>query len=395
MKRHEMWRLNYRKRRDLDHLTPDELSERAHDCINNLRTRTERGKLGLLSLKTAGGEAWIVRWTEIMEECKLRGYSYPGPISLAQHRQSLDHAFDSIPDMSRVLAGVDSAKQPCLFKFGEPKWLRQSFERGRFRIASAYYYDSVQLNHARRDTELTRQFRLNPRDPASRCFEIRSPNDYLLFCLATQYSARLFGDFASSACLVIRRPAVFLMRIASALQAKLPQWRIQTDLISYFDPVRVDPAKVAVPWFKPFRHFYQQELRIVGLPPSSASKLEPIEIEIGSLADCATCVDKDTNPPAALPPDPIDEPIRVFGSGRPDLFMKNTLPDASNVQGILLNKSSDKREDWSFEMQYTDAAGTWYQLRMPVSQGLYLMSLLQAADKEQVLSPFDRKNKSW
>ena len=70
---HEQWcRERYRKNRDLDHLLPDDLSERLFDCLNNLRIRTERGKLGLKAFKE-GGEKWLIWFTEILEECVIRG----------------------------------------------------------------------------------------------------------------------------------------------------------------------------------------------------------------------------------------------------------------------------------------------------------------------------------
>ncbi len=150
-----------------------------------------------------------------------------------------------------------------------------------------------------------------------------------------------------------------------------------------------------VPWVKPFKHTSQLEQRIICTPPSPAARLDPIEIEIGPLSDCAIYVDRETHPPPAIPHDPEDAPIRPFGNTQPNTLMNHSLPDAAKIQGIMLNKAGESREDWFFEMQYTDAAGTWHQLKIPMREGLHLMNLFQSADKEQALSLFNPKDKRW
>jgi hypothetical protein len=101
-----------------------------------------------------------------------------------------------------------------LLKFGDPYWLRQSFEKGAFRIAPASFYDKANHNHARRDKEMQRELIPNPRNQRVQKFmnerrivappgkvvstlTITSPTDYYLFSATTSYTARLFGDFRS------------------------------------------------------------------------------------------------------------------------------------------------------------------------------------------------------
>lgn len=407
MKRHEWWRHNYRNTRDLDHLSPDELSDRLHDCINNIRTRTDRGKLGLLPVDQPVGETWMTLFTEVLEECNLRGYPYPGPISIAAQRSSFDHAFDPIPDMDCVLKEYNFESRPYLLKFGESKWLGPAFEQGRFRIASASYYDSDAHNHARRDTELERFVHLNSRNkshvspvatvpgqvpsPGGTWTSVACPTDYFLFSLSTSYSSRLFGDFASTACLVIYEPRKFLNRVTKAISARLSGWHVETTYVTYYDPVRVDPGKIVVPKFKPFKHAYQAELRIVCLPPNRIARLSPFEIEVGSLADCAALVDLSSHPSPALPHDPTEEPIRTFGTTLQEPTMVQHLPNVAKMQGIVLDKSAPRHEDWYFQVQYTDESGMWHEFRLPMLDGLYLLNLLQAAEQEQHLGLWNRK----
>lgn len=396
MKRHEWFRHCYRQKRDLDHLSAEELSERLHDCINNMRTRTERGKLGLLSPTEPLGEKWTILFTEILEECTLRGYPFPGPITIAKYRSSFDHAFDPIPDIEQVIDKYGLRSKPYLLKFGTAKWLGPSLEKGNFRIPSASYYDSADHNHARRDTELQRFIRPNPKnlkfvESSSRWTSIASPTDYLLFSLSAAYSARLFGDFAATACLVIFDPKAFVSRFIQAVTKQIPGWHVGFKPVTYYDPVRVDPDLIVVSEFKPFRHAYQREVRLVCVPSKSVARLSPVEIEIGPLYDCATLVDIATYHPTQIPHDPKDDTIQVFGNINQEHSMVHRLPDAARVQGLLLNKSAPSHEDWYFQIQYTDDKDVWHEIKMPMLDGLYLLNLLRAAEKEQHLGLWNRE----
>jgi hypothetical protein len=395
MKRHEMWRYRYRMSRDLDHLNDDELSERLHDALNNIRTRTQKGKVGVLLPTDRVGEAWHSIFTEVLEECSLRGYPYPGPINISKYRSVLDHAFDPIPDMDRLIERHDLNRRPYVMKFGELRWLTQAIEHGTFRIASARYYDQQIHNHARRDCELKRHIRLNPRNPQ----HVASPagwstvsahSDYYLYSLTETYSARLFGDFAADACLVIFDPRNFLSRLRRAVSRQLPGWQIQVSRVNYYDPVRVDVGEIVVPTYKPFRHAYQKELRLICIPPTPDHSLDPIYVELGPLDNCATLADLTTHPPAKLPHDPLDDPLQSYGNTRTEDHTVNHLPTAAKVQGILLNKAAPRHEDWTFQVQYTDADGNWHEMKMPMLDGLYLLNLLRAAEQEQHLGIWNR-----
>jgi hypothetical protein len=395
VKRHEIWRQRYRDRRDLDHLTAPELSERMHDAINNIRIRDARGKLSVRPLSDPVTRAWFVIFTECLEECELRGYDLPGPIDLSPFRRALTHAFDPIPDVGRIFDRHGLPGRPHLLKFGEARWLAAAMERGEFRIASAASYDLAAHNHARRDRELTRQLRLSPRDPrflptASGWLEVATPSDYYLFSLSAGYSARLFGDFAADACLVIFDTHRFVHRLQRAVEIALPGWDIRMSSGYYFDPVRTDPSRVVVPEFKPFRHAYQEEVRLIATPPTPMRDLTPVFIKMGPLDDCAALADLTTCPPITLPPDPRDDPIQVFGDFRHDPSMVNRLPPAARIQGISLDKGARRHEDWTIKVQYTDAADAWHELSMPMLDALHLLNLLRTAESEQALGLWNR-----
>jgi hypothetical protein len=397
MKRHEVWRAAYRQTRDLDHLTSEELSERLHDCFNNIRTRSLKGKISFRSSSDRVGETWWSLLTEILEECSLRGFPHPGPIDISKFRSALDHASDPIPDMDRIFERYDLTHRPYILKFGDFRWMSESIEHGRFRIASASYYDSEQHNHARRDTELERYLHPNPRNanfvgPAvvSGWSSIRAHTDYYLFSLSETYSARLFGDFAANSCLVIFDKKKFLSRLQRTVTKQLPGWQIQVSRVNYYDPVRMDPSKMLVSTSKPFKHAHQEELRLICTPPHPTLKLEPFLIELGSLKDCAMLADLAAFPPAKLPHDPYDDPVQTFGNYKTETAMLNRLPSAAKIDGISLQKGAPRHEDWTIQLQYTDSVGNRHELEMPMLEGLYLLNLLRTAEEDQHLGFLNR-----
>jgi hypothetical protein len=182
-----------------------------------------------------------------------------------------------------------------------------------------------------------------------------------------------------------------LNRVTKAISARLSGWHVETTYVTYYDPVRVDPGKIVVPKFKPFKHAYQAELRIVCLPPNRIARLSPFEIEVGSLADCAALVDLSSHPSPALPHDPTEEPIRTFGTTLQEPTMVQHLPNVAKMQGIVLDKAAPRHEEWYFQVQYTDESGMWHEFRLPMLDGLYLLNLLQAAEQEQHLGLWNRK----
>lgn len=411
MKRHEWWRQQYREARDLDHLSPEQLSLRLFECINNSRTRTERGKLGILSPREENGERWMVWTTEVFEECALRGYSYPGPITISGYRAAFEHAFDPIPDMNRALARFNGASPAkYLLKFGDPYWLRQSLEKGSFRIAPASFYDKDAHNHARRDKELQREVTPNPRNPRIQTFmsargvvpppgkivstlTISSPTDYYLFSMTTSYTARLFGDFQATACLVIHDAPRFVDRLTTAVAETAAGLRCEIGTITYYDPVRADPdvLDANLRFFKPFKHAYQDELRLTWVPAEPVAELQPIFVELGPLYDCADLVDLTSHPPVELPPDPADAPVVRYGTFTEERHMVNMLPEVAKLMGLSLSREAPDHGDWFFEVQYTDSKGAWHELKMPMLDGLYLLNLLREAEKNQHLEFWNRQ----
>jgi hypothetical protein len=89
-------------------------------------------------------------------------------------------------------------------------------------------------------------------------------------------------------------------RLTTALANAGHNLACEINLVTYYDPVRADPAVVdkSLRFSKPFKHAYQDEMRLVWIPSTPIAELQPIFVEIGSLRDCAEIVDLTTHPPS-------------------------------------------------------------------------------------------------
>jgi hypothetical protein len=215
--------------------------------------------------------------------------------------------------------------------------------------------------------------------------------DYCLFSFSGAFSSRLFGDFSATACLIILDPEEFIARVVRAFTKERPGWSFRFGPVSYYDPIRVDPSGIVVTMFKPFKHAYQQEVRGIWTPSSPVPNLEPFEIDLGTLRDCAILVDIESHPPVELPDDPHDALVITFGKVNKERLMVNKLPGVAKMQGLILYRDTPQVEQWHFDIQYTDAAGTWHEIRIPVLDGLYLLNMLRTAEKEQHLGIWNRE----
>lgn len=74
------------------------------------------------------GEHWWINFTEVLEECALRRYDYPGPINVSAYAEALEHAFIPIPNIVSRLDHLKGAEY--LMKFGKSEHLRLAFEDG-------------------------------------------------------------------------------------------------------------------------------------------------------------------------------------------------------------------------------------------------------------------------
>lgn len=291
----------YHRDRYLQHLSLEDLIQRTVDVLSNYPTLRPDGRIGLLPIDETG-QYWFTLFCNIMTELELRGETLPdGFLTNAPVPKP------TWPSPPRGLVTPESMNVvgDYLFKYGEERYLRPILEKGLIRLAPASFYSDPSLNLAQKDDELEVSILANPiRVKVQRVdqqtledegepihpignvnFTLQYPSDYYVFCLASSYDLRLYDDFPSDSCLVIRDPKRFVEKIFAAFEEKVPKWSGCATFVSYYDPLRLEKMPSRVFFHKHFRYSYQKEYRIVLRPPEPVGNLSPLFIEIGSLEE--------------------------------------------------------------------------------------------------------------
>jgi hypothetical protein len=300
LKRHEFWRLEYRRRRYLEHTTEDDLRERMRDIICNITVLTNDGKIGFLALDD-GGAYWIKTFTYVLEEYSLRGRGLPPRFMKGASLPK--PTWPQTPRAETLLKDAQFDPARNMVKFGKAKYLKDSIA-GRWRITPASSYDDPSLGAARQDYELKRTIFglqneveitiLNQQTghPIGKTHPIgnvtvtqQSLTDYYVICLSRVLSLRLFDDFnQSDSCIIIRDIREFARRIFIAAQRLLPGWSGKLHDVMYYDPFNASRDR-DIFFMKHFRYAYQREIRFVWVPPEPGSDLKIQSHDAGSMTD--------------------------------------------------------------------------------------------------------------
>ena len=307
--RHEVWRQEYRSRRYLEHLSKPDLDRRAADIVTNLLTLTPEGQIGLREAPGLG-ERWMIVWTHVLEEFALRlgedraGFAKETLATL----QAPKPTFPRIPAGYLALNKLGLEPGRMLLKFGKQEHLKPALERGVLRLTPASLYRDPSLNAAVRDDELSfttiahpSTFTLEVLDPAggppipvqpAGNLRVRHtlPTNYYVVCFSSVADHRLFDDFEATACLVIRNPREFLIRLVAAARTRLPRWHAGGGPVQYLDPLLTRHGDLHIPLVKHFRYAYQWEYRVYWLPDVPQDNLEPVLVELGPLHDIGELV---------------------------------------------------------------------------------------------------------
>lgn len=158
IKRHELWRLQYRSRRYLEHLSQDELITRFNDVFTNQLLLNEQLKISFHPINEEG-EYWMIIFTHILEEFVLRGYKPPEPIGERfQEVQIPKYDWAGLPKAVESFKKINLVQGQFLLKYGKYEYLQSCLEEGKLRIMPASSYDDSSLNPAIRDAELEIKF---------------------------------------------------------------------------------------------------------------------------------------------------------------------------------------------------------------------------------------------
>ena len=307
MPRHEFWRMKYRIRRYLEHLNEDDLVKRVKDLLANITALTkvdDTFKIGLQPIGE-GGDYWIELLTHVLEECILREYEYPAPFAYKLNDfQIPKHDWSGLLKAQQAFKLMNLKEGNFLVKFGKYEYLRSIIDTGLVRIMPASCYEDPSLNPAIRDSELEISFLGLPSESKIEAFcgktgeskgtiepignikyTKQSSTNYYVYCLASAYLPRLFGDFEADCCLIIKNPSQFVERIKLAFQKKHPDFSPFSKAIHYFDPLNSKTTNLDVFFSKHFRYSYQKEYRIIWIPPKASMALDPVFLELGNLND--------------------------------------------------------------------------------------------------------------
>jgi len=307
LKRHEIWRAQYRVRRYMEHLDETALEQRLRDVITNLTILSEAGQLSLRPVPREG-EQWVILWTHILEEYALRGIGLPASTS-PEGILLPKTTWPDAPRAAKAIKGRNLTPGTYLVKYGKERYIRQAYMAGIIRIAPASSYEDPSLNPSIKDSELQLSVELLPSEtklhitdgqtgkPKGRLRPVgnikvtqKSRTNYYVYCLSTVYDYRLFDDFEANSCLIIGNAEGFLTSLISAFEAECRGWHGWHSEVRYIDPLNISDNDIDVFFGKHFRYSYQKEYRVVWLPENEQKKLAPVLLEVGGLSDCADLI---------------------------------------------------------------------------------------------------------
>lgn len=305
----DWWRDEYRKDRYLEYASQDEIEQRIRDLYTNMLVLTENGQLGPPDLEK-GGAFWFQLFTHILEEFGLRkSWLRAGALANTPFPRP---TYPEIPRAVHALGKREFQPGKFLFKFGKRHYLEETLRTGALRLAPASSYSDPSLNYAMKDDELKFTSTLCVRDAFIQKIDERTGQrigeriamlpcnisltstlctDYYPCCLAALFDFRAFDDFEADACLVIKELRPFVDRLLHAGFDKLPDWYARVDCVEYVDPFRKKPRDLRPFFTKHFRYTYQNEFRVVWVPPTPRHDLEPVFIEMGPLLDLAELIE--------------------------------------------------------------------------------------------------------
>ena len=304
------WYEEYRERRYLADAPDDAVMQRARELISNICTLEQNGKIGCVQAGEQSGFFLMRLFSHLLEESRLRTGHHQGlfirhglrDVSIPRSTSPEPPASEAVLRISREQTGHRK-----LLKFGQRKWMHALLNHGRIRIAPASMYQDPSLGPAIADDELSYDLATTAFDadilsldpfqtrladafgePATAPRRLTMETNYYVWCASLALRPRLFGDFNDAdTVLVLHDVAEFTRRLIQAIRDPLDGWQFTPCAVHYFDPYHPSQQTRNVFACKHFKYLYQEEFRYVFLPSSPVTKLEPLSLELGSLADIA------------------------------------------------------------------------------------------------------------
>jgi hypothetical protein len=297
----EEWREAYKIKRYLSDLPTTDLEKRLDDILLNLLDFSNDGKPYFDQTEEMKG--LVERYIHVDEEMNQRGIAKSS--TLITNPKRYLNKYPNIKNAIEAWGERKPVKGQYLVKFGKKEHLFQMMKNGKIRINPASYYKDSSLNKAVQDDELSQTTMLPPGTKLKRQnsngeyeeikgiqnirFTNKYSTDFYVYCMSRIYQHRLFDDFNANACLLIYDTKIFLDKLLKVLKKYYSDWKLKSGNVKYYDPFFPNSTS-DIPFNKHFRYWYQSEYRIAIKPKNSIKKLKHIDLEIGSLDDCAELI---------------------------------------------------------------------------------------------------------
>lgn len=301
---YKQWPSKYKEQRYLQYLSEDELVARAIDILSNSMALRDDLKLWLHRIDK-GGAYWMQVWSDVLTECDLRGHKFPGPLA-HRIRAAIIPKFDwpGLSDAIKAFREKSIKEGTYWVKYGEYRFLKDTLEKGIFRIAPASSYTDPSLNLAQQDTELEVAIMASPSEVTLEAInektgksegrvmpignvelKFEAPSNYYVCCLALTFDPRMFGDFQADCALIVKKPKQFYERLLPAFARQIRGCNGNGQPVVYYDPLNPPKKPLSVHFSKHFKYSYQREYRFTWNPHSFFTQFNPVFIEMGSLED--------------------------------------------------------------------------------------------------------------
>lgn len=298
----------YRNNRYLERLSDEDLLERAKNIFSNLLLVNNNTKIALPAISKSSS-IMMMKWTHVLEEYEIRFGPYPNGINKEYLTEDIPNTTEEfIRDAVKEVQNSNLYGK-YLFKYSRLKHLKNSYEKGEFRISPASFYKDPSMNYAIFDDELKFQTQIPDNKLTLKVFDAETgaekgflhpkenkitksvPSDYYIFCLSSVLSPRLFWDFDKvNACLAIKNPRYFLNEFIKTFENKNPGYTGFYQNVNYIDPVLTNTINTDVYFSKHFKYSYQSEVRIVFLPPKVTHDIDYQSITIDNLKEISELI---------------------------------------------------------------------------------------------------------
>lgn len=246
-----MWRNNYRVKRYMKYLSKDELEQRAKDIFTNLVVLQADEKIGLRPINNVG-VYWMVIFTELLEEFRLRYGNYPNGFESGFIKEANIPNPKDVNKTKKAIDEIGGIKEKSIYKYGKLIHMKDMIEYGKIRVSPASSYNDSSLSPAIYDDELnfeisrlseeitlwneTKNCEIKPLG-SIKCKSSLNTN-YYVQCFSTAYSFREFSDFECDACVVILDIARFIELVENEVKKQIQNYIFIPQAVEYIDPLK-------------------------------------------------------------------------------------------------------------------------------------------------------------